>query len=454
MFIPKSDGGSTCSFQKMSGSKGPYVRIQVDESFLDKIFKQVEVRLDRHEEMILELQRLMRDKADRSDLKDLRESFVRELESKTLQLNTRIAALESKFDSRLKVLEEQFENRLLDMSNLLNLTMRQRFDDLESRIPKGAGEVGELSDRLQSLEQTVFANGKKLHTTRESVQHIASSIALFNNTTATLDNALPEVLHQSVNSVKSDIQSLVEQLNKLRDQLKTLEILKNRAPADPTIIHHEKRQPDFDITAIRPYPSVAAHWRDAPELPPIHPFMNIGEVVDYVYRLVPKLQAHLTAMHGRIVETSADLVGKVDKSLVEKMFEKFQSVIGEMASRVDDLKDCVEQTATREEINDLLEDILNSMSHEGQTAVGRMKCMACGRDIPQVTGAVTEQEARRTLGSAPNSVVFKGAGLKVGVQYQTKDGFDSGIIESPRSTRPFKAASKSLKHGKPRSPRQ
>jgi hypothetical protein len=33
-------------------SLGPYVRVMVDESF-----KQVEVRLDRHEELILELQR-------------------------------------------------------------------------------------------------------------------------------------------------------------------------------------------------------------------------------------------------------------------------------------------------------------------------------------------------------------------------------------------------------------
>jgi predicted sugar kinase len=101
--------------------------------------------------------------------------------------------------------------------------------------------------------------------------------------------------------------------------------------------------------------------------------MNIGEVVDYVYRIVPKLQAHLTAMQSKIVENAADLLQKVDKSLVEKMFEKFQAVIGEIRGRVDELKNAVEQTATREEINEMLEEILNTLTQERQTTVGRMK---------------------------------------------------------------------------------
>jgi hypothetical protein len=97
----------------------------------------------------------------------------------------------------------------------------------------------------------------------------------------------------------------------------------------------------------------------------------------------------------------------------------------------------------------MLEEILNTLTQEGQTAVGRMKCMACGRDIPQVTGALTEAEAHRALGSAPNSMVYKaGAPAKVGVVYQTKEGFDSGIVESPRSIRPFKPASRAPASGR------
>jgi hypothetical protein len=154
-------------------------------------------------------------------------------------------------------------------------------------------------------------------------------------------------------------------------------------------------------------------------------------------------------MHGKLVDNSADLLGKVDKSLVEKMFEKFQSVIGEIAGRVDELKDAVEQTATREEINDMVEDILNSLNQEGETAIGRVKCLTCGREIPQVAGAVTEYEAERFLGNAPNSIAFKPRIANVGVSFQTKDGFDGQIVESPRAVRPFRHTRQS----KPRSPR-
>lgn len=421
---------------------GPYVRIQLDESVLERAMKQKDQRLDRHEEMILELQKLLRDKLDKSDLDAMRNSIMKEVENKEHEINSRISALEARLEARLKEMEENFENKLLDATNMLNLTLRQRLGEMEARIPSGGGgQYGDIADRLQSLEDTVFKNGKKLHETREYVQQVASSISLFNNTCAKLDNTLPDVLKASVTSVTDNIQSLKDELAKLKDQVHGISIVKQRA-AEPVVIHDKGGGVDFDITSIKPYPSVVAHWRDPPELPPIHPFLNIGEVVDYIYRLVPKLQAHLTAMQAKIVENASDILGKVDKSLVEKMFEKFQSVIGEMAGRIDDLKDAVEQTATREEINDMVEDILNSMSMDGQTAVGAVKCMACGRDIPQVTGAQTEQEAYRSLGNAPNSMAFHNRSTNFGVQYQTKEGFDSGIVESPRSIRPFKPASR------------
>jgi RNA polymerase-binding transcription factor DksA len=424
---------------------GPYVRVQVDESFLDKAFRQVELRLDKHEEWIRELQRLLGDKPDRSELKDLADRLTKEFDAKLSNIGDRMSALERRIDSSLQKMEDNFESRLMDMMNMLNMTTRQRLDDLEARIPNNAAQFGDVADRLQTLEQTVFTNGKKLHLTRESVQQIAISLGLFNNTAPKLDETLPEVLRESVTSVTNNIQNLFDQIRRLKDQLKTTELLSRRAGADSM-----PAGGDLDITAIRPYPPMVAHWRDPPDLPPIRQFLNVGEVVDYVYRLVPKLQAHLTAMQGKIVENAADLLGKVDKSLVEKMFEKFQTVIGEMRGRVDELKDAVEQTATREEINEMLEDILNSLSQEGQTAVGRVKCMACGRDIPQVAGALTELEAQRALGNAPNSMVYKiGAPAKVGVVYQTKEGFDSGIVESPRSVRPFKhATARTTTHSK------
>lgn len=425
---------------------GPFVRIQLDESFLEKAFKQITDRLDRHEEMILELQRLLKEKPDRSELQELHISISKEIENKSTEINKKIDDLESRLNDKIKDLEENFENRLMDTANMLNLTMRQRFDDMEHRLPTGGGSTdNELSERLQTLEETVFNNGKKLHLTREAVQHVASAISLFNNTSAKLDNNLFDTLKKSVTSVTNNIQTLFDAISQMKDVVQAQTVIRS----EPVTVNHESSgSNDFDISSIHPYPSMVAHWRDPPELPLIHPFLNIGEVVDYIYRLVPKLQAHLTAMQAKIVENASDILGKVDKSLVEKMFEKFQSVIGEMAGRVDELKDAVEQTATRDEINDMVEDILNSMNQEGQTAVGRMRCMACGREIPQVVGAITEDEAQRILGPPPNSQVYRGKTTNYGVLYREKEGFDSGIVESPRSIRPFKPATRVKKQPK------
>ena len=116
-----------------------------------------------------------------------------------------------------------------------------------------------------------------------------------------------------------------------------------------------------------------------------------------------------------------------------------------MAGRVDELKDCIEQTATREEINGMVEDIFNNMSQGGQTAVGRVRCIACGREIPQVTGATTEEDATRMLGQPPNSFVTgskQASSTSLGMLYSKRDGFDSNIIESPRSVRPFKPSTR------------
>lgn len=430
--------------------EGTFVRLQLDESFLDKIFKQINNRLDKHEEMILELQRLLKEKPDRSELKDLHTAITKEIDAKADEIYQRIDNLESKINGKFRDLEENFENRLMDTANMLNLTMRQKFDDLERKMPTGNSANNEFTERLQNLEETVHDNKKKLQLQNEYVQQIASSISLFNNTSAKLDSNLFETLKKSVTSVNDNIKSLFDAITQLKDQVQAQSILEKRT-VEPVIIQQDQppqiNPNNLDLSSVRPYPSMVAHWRDPPELPAIHPFLNICEVVDYIYRLVPKLQAHLTAMQGKIVENASDILGKVDKSLVEKMFEKFQSVIGEMAGRVDELKDCVEQTATRDEINEMVEDILNSMNQEGQTAVGRMRCMACGREIPQVVGAVTEEEAQRILGPAPNSQVYRGK-ANVGVLYREKEGFDSGIVESPRSIRPFKPATRVRKQPK------
>jgi hypothetical protein len=200
---------------------------------------------------------------------------------------------------------------------------------------------------------------------------------------------------------------------------------------------------------IRPFPAMVAHWRDPPELPQVHQFLNMSEVVGYVYRLVPKLQAHLSAIQAKVAENSVDLQAKVEKGLAEKMFEKFQAVIGDVRNRVDELRVSLEQTATRGEVNKVLDDILNSLSHDNKTAVGTVKCIACGKEILQVAGALPQADALRALGAAPHSLVCQSRPTST-IGVACREGFESEIIESPRSVRLFRPLSRVRKPAKPK----
>ncbi|OHT04729.1 hypothetical protein TRFO_06157 [Tritrichomonas foetus] len=193
----------------------------------------------------------------------------------------------------------------------------------------------------------------------------------------------------------------------------------------------------YDLNKVRPYKVFQAHWRDDPILPDLKPFKTIEEVVDHVYQMYPSLQAYLTAMHDKIVENTDTLHKKIDKDLVEKLFDRFSTIIGEIRAALGDLKNDISLTATRSEINGILEDMIQSMHNDAKTAVGRVRCIACGRETSQITGAMTEAEIARALGTnTPNSIVRNSGQQKIGLSFASREGFDSEIIEEPRSKRP------------------
>jgi hypothetical protein len=78
-----------------------------------------------------------------------------------------------------------------------------------------------------------------------------------------------------------------------------------------------------------------------------------------------------------------------------------------------------------------------------------MKCMACGREIVQVTGAVPEEDAFRTLGAAPNSLICPN-GSPSRLSATCRERFESEIVESPRSVRLFRPLSRMGKSAKPK----
>lgn len=469
----------------------PFVRIQVDEASLEEAMNEVDGKLDRHEEMILELQRLLKDKADRSELTSLKESLEKQMNDRFSELNSRISELEGKFNTQLKNLESQFQQKLDDLSKQMNQKLDEKLASVQPVVPKNDDRLDDLEMRLKSCEDGVMANSKKISNTRESVEHIASGIAGVNNTEAQLDNTLPSTMKASFNYINDNFDNLfaaIAELKERKPEVIIKEVPQIEAPKQETVIIREVAappppsppsprqvkeekeasegekqsprdtkipavektvwkstaqpvmlQPDYDLSKLRPYPPCTVHWRDPPELPMIRQFTNMGDVVDYIYRLVPKLQGILNAMHGKVLDLNSDLLNKVDKAAVEKFFNKFQAVAAEMKDHIDKLQQAMEDTASRGEINQIVEDLFAQLNFDAETSIGAVKCIACGRDMSQVVGAMTEAEIARALGNPPNSIAFKGHTAPFSVAYSSNDHFDSAITESPKAIRPLRA---------------
>jgi hypothetical protein len=276
----------------------------------------------------------------------------------------------------------------MDMMVVMNNTMDQRVSEFEARIPEPGPppELAALSEHVASLEECVLANGKKLHLIRTNVQQIASSLGIFNATSPTLDDSLPMVLGASLNSANGRIQTLCGELPELKEKVQALEESQKASDNIMDVGRLHQESTNFDITSIRPYPLMAANWRDPPDLPQINPFNNVGELVDYVYRFVPKLQAHLEATHVKTVELATELTAKVEKSIMEKLFERFQAIARDAHDRAEYLTRVVEDMPSRAEISRMITESLGPLIEDSETSVGRVKCMACGRTVSQVAG--------------------------------------------------------------------
>ena len=97
-------------------------KLSFDDSQFQRVFQNFEDKLNRHEEMILELQRLLQQKPNRSELEKAKDNLRQEIEDKlnqfqselTEQVENKIHELEKKVRDQLGNVSElkQFSNRL------------------------------------------------------------------------------------------------------------------------------------------------------------------------------------------------------------------------------------------------------------------------------------------------------------------------------------------------------
>lgn len=558
-----------------NNSVSSYVRLQLDDSFIDKCFQHVDKKLNRHEELINELMRLLKNKADLSDLENLKLSLLKSMDEKIKeQIDNRLSEFESKVDEKInqtksdlisnfnntiEKVSSSFEEKLKELSDRIKQleklsefgqNMQQQFDEMKEKVENIEKNLENMLNITQNHQKSInsiilslgglndqdlsgnllndFSKSNKISSKSQSKSNLTSSTNAgsssnsdadlntneINNLNNLHNSNLTKTLKSSTVYVNDELKSLRDELQKVRDEMQVQSIMNRQTPkAEPTtpppiVIPSSPKskaspQPspkspaiqkpqttkiikmkdtsnnfnindfmnghhfiDFDFLSCHPRNLPIVHWTDPPELPKLEQLQDMYSFVDYFYRFVPKLQAHLTAIHQKVVENASELLGKCDKALVEKMFEKFQNIVNEMRKRLNDLKDAVEHTASREEINQMVDDLLMRIGSDSETAAGCVKCIACGREVAIVTGARTEKDLQRILGTPPNSIVRSnqirsslnalpaGAGINVSignnnnginnsiksngvkVTYTGHDGFDSEIIESPRSIRP------------------
>ena len=481
----------------MNNSLASYLRLQLDDSFLEKCFQKLDSKLERHEEMILELQRLLRNQNDPSALENLRESITSEFDSKLDKIIEKINKIDQKFDKKcqdLNVRISELEQMLKDRMSQIENSFDQKINDLEKRLLKEINDrienrpdihinIDEMNEKFQKMDNYLDSLNDITKKHERYMKSIVFSIGILKDKDTDLslfDSDLHDNLNESTTFVNNELTNLHDELNRIKELIdssnselmeklhdnenkvkdRNNQTMDNQQEIDPKIqlikvrgMHGTASEPyqEFDFSSVKPYPSVTAHWRDPPNLPTVTQFQNMHDFVDYFYRLMPKLQAHLSAIQQKVVDNASDTIDKIDKNLVERMFDKFQNMLNELRNRLLELKDAVEQTATREEINEMLNNLLSDIGNDGQTAIGRVHCIACGREASCVTGARPEHELIRTIGEPSNSIAFRHSmNHTVGLQFGGRDGFDSEIIESPRSIRPYRPSAGKSKHRFPK----
>jgi hypothetical protein len=132
----------------------------------------------------------------------------------------------------------------------------------------------------------------------------------------------------------------------------------------------------------------------------------------------------------------------IDRDALEGLRGKLRAAIGDMEDGLSELRRGLTRNLTRSEVSQMINEAI-SVSANTQTAVGTIRCMACGKESRQVTGATGEGEATRRLGTPTNALALLtiAGGGRVGEMYSSPEQLQPGI-ETPKAMRPFRASYK------------
>jgi Skp family chaperone for outer membrane proteins len=359
------------------------IQVVLDSSAMTQLLDRYESQLKRHGEQIQELFRLVTSLPTKSDFDRLRAEVRDEAQAIVRDLNPKVHALE-----------------------------------------KDARNTDGLRDDFNSLSEHVDECESQLKKTSDHVQTIASAYASLARTSAPLDSDLPRTLFNTSQHVHSNFTKIFDTLKDLRNRIDTCYDSASAIPREVTV-----EAPKIDLSKLHLRGESPATFEDPPDLPELHRFSEIAEPVDYIYELVPRLQGILRCHHAKISSLERP------PPELQDMLERVRASMARMGRELEELRGKLGQGVSRSDVARMIRNSHGVDDDDGgdETAVGIVHCIACGREMRQVVGAMTEHEALRVLGAPVTSIPI--ATGTIGQMYTNSKTINRNR-ESPRSVRP------------------
>jgi uncharacterized phage infection (PIP) family protein YhgE len=461
------------------------VRVVVDTAGISEVIDQVDTHLTHHDAQIEELFRLLKNVPTKDDLEKALAALYSALDKLKHDFNSQLDAMRRELVSAndLDALKQELNRVVKDVASLQagQAAVKSDISDIHAELAALKAQQQEMKadqttmksdlaavqtgmaemqteqaalkadvSAVRSEHEGLKADFASLRSSLEArvsecenqaknltgyLQSVAHSFAMLNKTTAALDPNLGRTLMKSASHVNQNFVNIFERLKQLETGAAVVRDRPDFAPP-PTIIQSAptivQSTPAIDLSPLQLRPAESRSFHDPPTLPPLHKFRDLTEPVDYIYQLLPTLQAILNCFKDRISELDRPFPAE---AAIRALLDQISAAVAGLTNELADLRAAMQKALTRADVIRIVKGMLTMEEVADQTAIGVVRCIACGREMRQVAGALTEEDALRMLGEPTTSLVrVPSIGVPFNQMFQSPKSFES--VDSPRSTRP------------------
>jgi uncharacterized coiled-coil protein SlyX len=447
-----------------------FFNVSLDESVFRQVFESmmsgVNDRLHRHDEEIEELRKLlaqkeleldarhkeMEAKIDLTDLEKFRNEIRAEFLVQIKEANEKISGLESRI-SKLEAKCNVMDSTCHEMSEKVSFCdkISEEFAQMQSsHITKN--DLERLTERIKTVENVAERATSRIQQTRDCLLTVSSAFASVARKRVSLEAGLNRTMQSTAEEIINNFRILFEAVKYVGpmsesggQEMKVSTASNSFAvTAPPTTISYDQKK-DADLSDIELKDYEPFDFRKNPTLPRLTKFKDLRDCVKYIYKLIPRLQAILDALYEKLYFGPQADEKFVRKSDLESRLENITGALNTQKRQLDECRLFMKRAPSQRELVNALKIARSDVDQDGvSSAIGCMKCIACGRDISQVAGAMSEIEANDIFGS-PVNIVMRPSPFGTPIQPIYGGSLDSpeitGLIETPRAVRPFRATS-------------